>query len=75
MIWEFLFLKICIYQFFLVPLQQKHKNRKTMTAKELYEKAVEGGYENKELVIDCESYAGIERAPYEPSVIDDEVYI
>ena len=46
-----------------------------MTAKELYEKAVEGGYENKELVIDCESYAGIERKPYEPSVIDDEVYI
>ena len=46
-----------------------------MTIKELYEQAVKGGFENKELVIDCENYAGIERAPYEPSVIDDCVYI
>lgn len=46
-----------------------------MTIKELYEKAVEGGFENKELRIDCEDYVGTERGAYEPSVIEDEVYI
>lgn len=46
-----------------------------MTIKELYKQAVEGGFEDKEIYIDCESYVGIERAPYEPSVIDDCVYI
>ena len=46
-----------------------------MTIKELYKQAVEGGFEDKEIYIDGESYAGIERAPYEPSVIDDCVYI